>query len=88
MVGTKKYVGSGVADTPLIVFINAKSGGRVGPRLLTVLFRSLGSAQVVRGGGGAGGCVHVGGTWASGGFVHAEQQRPLHACRLRRLLGC
>lgn len=36
------------ADTPLIVFINAKSGGRVGPRLLTVLFRSLGQAQVVR----------------------------------------
>lgn len=48
MVGTKKYVGPGVADTPLICFINAKSGGRVGPRLLTVLFRSLGQAQVVR----------------------------------------
>ena len=30
------------------MFINAKSGGRVGPRLLTVLFRSLGTAQVVR----------------------------------------
>lgn len=41
-------MGPGVADTPLVVFINAKSGGRVGPRLLTVLFRSLGSAQVVR----------------------------------------
>lgn len=48
LVGTKRYVGLGVADTPLVVFINAKSGGRVGPRLLTVLFRSLGSAQVVR----------------------------------------
>lgn len=48
LVGTKSYVGPGVADTPLIVFINAKSGGRVGPRLLTVLFRSLGTAQVVR----------------------------------------
>ena len=46
--GTKRYVGPGMADTPLVVFINAKSGGRVGPRLLTVLFRSLGSAQVVR----------------------------------------
>ncbi|EFN52167.1 hypothetical protein CHLNCDRAFT_139349 [Chlorella variabilis] len=44
--GTKQYVGPGVADTPLIVFINAKSGGHVGPRLLTVLFRSLGQAQV------------------------------------------
>ena len=52
LVGSKKFVGAGVADTPLIVFINAKSGGRVGPRLLTVLFKSLGQAQVVGGGGG------------------------------------
>lgn len=45
--GTKTFIGPDVADTPLIVFINAKSGGRVGPRLLTVLFKALGQAQVV-----------------------------------------
>lgn len=47
LVGTKRYVGLTHAETPLIVFINAKSGGRVGPRLLSVLFRALGTAQVV-----------------------------------------
>lgn len=47
LVGTKTFVGPDVADTPLIVFINAKSGGRVGPRLLTVLLKALGQAQVV-----------------------------------------
>ncbi|KAL4424008.1 hypothetical protein ABPG75_001309 [Micractinium tetrahymenae] len=46
LVGTKTFIGPDVADTPLIVFINAKSGGRVGPRLLTVLFKALGQAQV------------------------------------------
>lgn len=50
LVGTKTFIGPDVADTPLIVFINAKSGGRVGPRLLTVLFKALGQAQVVSGG--------------------------------------
>ncbi len=30
----------------MIVFINAKSGGRVGPRLATVLFHALGQGQV------------------------------------------
>ena len=39
--------GSPGAETPLLVFINSKSGGRVGPRLLGVLVRSLGEAQVV-----------------------------------------
>ena len=48
LIGAKKYVGPDVADTPLIVFINAKSGGHVGPQLTTVLFRCLGQAQVVR----------------------------------------
>jgi hypothetical protein len=45
-VGTKKFVGLQRAETPLIVFINAKSGGRVGPRLATVLFHALGQGQV------------------------------------------
>ncbi len=44
--GTKKFVGLQRAETPLIVFINAKSGGRVGPRLATVLFHALGQGQV------------------------------------------
>ncbi|KAI8473588.1 MAG: diacylglycerol kinase accessory domain-containing protein [Monoraphidium minutum] len=33
-------------DAPLIAFINAKSGGRVGPRLAQVLSRALGTSQV------------------------------------------
>eukprot|EP00887_Chlorella_sp_A99_P001396 scaffold8.g1396.t1 len=46
LVGTKRYVGPLAAESPLIVFINAKSGGRVGSSLISVLFRSLGQAQV------------------------------------------
>lgn len=54
LVGTKRFVGLHHAEAPLIVFINAKSGGRVGPRLATVLFHALGQGQVcVRGGEGA-----------------------------------
>jgi hypothetical protein len=45
--GTKKYVGPRRPDTPLIAFINAKSGGRVGPSLASILYRSLGQSQVV-----------------------------------------
>ena len=45
--GTKRYVGPLASETPLIVFVNARSGGRVGARLTSVLFRSLGQAQVV-----------------------------------------
>lgn len=33
-------------EAPLIVFINARSGGRVGPQLAGVLARAVGSAQV------------------------------------------
>jgi hypothetical protein len=33
-------------DAPLIVFINARSGGRVGPELAGVLARALGRSQV------------------------------------------
>lgn len=49
LVGCKKYVGDDLATTPLIAFINGKSGGHMGPKLLTVLSRSLGQSQVVRG---------------------------------------
>jgi hypothetical protein len=35
-------------DTPLLVFINAKSGGNLGARLAAILYRALGYSQVVR----------------------------------------
>jgi diacylglycerol kinase (ATP) len=44
--GTKKWVPPSRPDTPLIVFINAKSGGRIGPRLSLLLSRTLGQSQV------------------------------------------
>ena len=44
--GTKEYVGPELPETPLIAFINAKSGGKVGPALAAILFRSLGQSQV------------------------------------------
>lgn len=37
---------SAVAETPLIVFINARSGGRAGPKLARQLCRAVGRAQV------------------------------------------
>ena len=45
--GTKKFVGPLRPDTPLVAFINGKSGGRVGPTLAAILSRSLGQGQVV-----------------------------------------
>jgi len=47
-IGTRKYVPNDMPETPLIAFINAKSGGNVGPRLAEILYRSLGKTQVVR----------------------------------------
>eukprot|EP00882_Tetradesmus_deserticola_P003858 GHRQ01004082.1.p1 GENE.GHRQ01004082.1~~GHRQ01004082.1.p1 ORF type:complete len:207 (+),score=69.47 GHRQ01004082.1:229-849(+) len=44
--GTKKNAVYDTAEAPLIVFINARSGGRVGPELAGVLARALGSSQV------------------------------------------
>jgi len=35
-----------VAESPMIAFINARAGGRMGPELLTSLYRALGNAQV------------------------------------------
>ncbi|KAL6785056.1 hypothetical protein ACKKBG_A02255 [Auxenochlorella protothecoides x Auxenochlorella symbiontica] len=46
LLGCKKYVGNDLADTPLIAFINGRSGGQMGTQLLTVLSRSLGQSQV------------------------------------------
>lgn len=44
--GTKPDAEFDTTDAPLIVFINARSGGRVGPQLAGVLARAVGSAQV------------------------------------------
>jgi len=46
LAGTKPEASWDVDVTPLIVFINARSGGRVGPELANVLSRSLGRSQV------------------------------------------
>eukprot|EP00775_Hariotina_reticulata_P012946 gene12946-13074_t len=46
LAGTQPDVSWDVDVTPLIVFINARSGGRVGPELANVLSRSLGRSQV------------------------------------------
>ena len=46
LVGTKPFVGLQQAEAPLIVFCNAKSGGRVGTALATVLCHALGQGQV------------------------------------------
>lgn len=35
-----------VAESPMIAFINSRSGGRAGPQLLTTLHQALGNAQV------------------------------------------
>ena len=44
--GTKDKPVYDVAESPMIAFINARSGGRSGPELLTSLHRALGNAQV------------------------------------------
>lgn len=43
---TKKDAAYDLDDCPLIVFINARSGGRVGPELANKLARALGRSQV------------------------------------------
>ena len=48
LANTKKFTAPEVTEAPLIVFINSKSGGRVGPALTEVLYQSLGHAQVSR----------------------------------------
>jgi hypothetical protein len=44
--GTKPDTEFDTDECPLIVFINARSGGRVGPELAGVLARAVGSTQV------------------------------------------
>lgn len=44
--GTKKEVDYDLEETPLVVFINARSGGRVGPQLANKLAKALGRSQV------------------------------------------
>lgn len=44
--GTKPDAEFDTDEAPLIVFINARSGGRVGPQLAGVLARAVGSSQV------------------------------------------
>lgn len=46
LTGTKKDAAYDLDDCPLIVFINARSGGRVGPELANKLARALGRSQV------------------------------------------
>lgn len=46
--GTKPGAEFDTDEAPLIVFINARSGGRVGPELAGVLAKAVGSSQVRR----------------------------------------
>ena len=46
LTGTNAAAGFDACETPLIVFINARSGGRAGPHLATVLAQAIGSSQV------------------------------------------
>ena len=46
MQATKPFLGPELAEAPLIVFINSRSGGHAGPKLTETLFRALGHAQV------------------------------------------
>ena len=44
--GTKQFLGSALPDSPLLVFINSRSGGRAGTRLAEVLCHAIGHSQV------------------------------------------
>lgn len=46
LAGTKPQAAFETDESPLIVFINARSGGRVGAELAGVLARAVGSSQV------------------------------------------
>lgn len=44
--GTKQFLGSALPDSPLLVFINSRSGSRAGARLAEVLCHAIGHSQV------------------------------------------
>ena len=45
LLGTKSQMGAELPDAPLIVFINSRSGGRAGARLMQVLCHVIGHVQ-------------------------------------------
>lgn len=47
MRGAKTGLASDLPDSPLLVFINSRSGGRAGSRLVEVLYHAIGHSQVI-----------------------------------------
>ncbi len=47
MRGAKTGLASELPDSPLLVFINSRSGGRAGSRLAEVLYHAIGHSQVI-----------------------------------------
>ena len=45
LTATKKFRAPELPEAPLIAFINSRSGGRAGPKLAVILYRTLGHAQ-------------------------------------------
>ncbi len=45
LTATKKFRAPELPEAPLIAFINSRSGGRAGPKLAEILYRTLGHAQ-------------------------------------------
>ena len=45
LTATKKFRAPELPEAPLIAFINSRSGGRAGPKLTDILYRTLGHAQ-------------------------------------------
>jgi len=48
LAGCKGIRASDAPETPLIAFVNSRSGGRQGEKIMRALNRSIGSTQVVR----------------------------------------
>ena len=45
LTATKRFRAPELPEAPLIAFINSRSGGRAGPKLTDILYRTLGHAQ-------------------------------------------